>query len=100
MITLGAEGNKTVHQWSMWKLGEWSAASPITFDVHASGQTDWANGYACTGVDDPILSRRIYYCMLTEDFKTDGALKQNWQSNLGFAREVRSIRVLRVCSGS
>ncbi|KAK0552518.1 hypothetical protein OC845_001662 [Tilletia horrida] len=88
VLTLGAEGNKTVHQWSMWKLGEWKAASPVAFDVHATGQADWANGYACTGVNDPKLSRRIYYCMLTEDFKTDGALKQNWQNSLSLAREL------------
>lgn len=86
---MGAEGNKSVHSWQLFKLGQWKTGSPVEFEVHASGPLDWAAGYACTGVEDYKGGRRIYTCMFTEDFVTDGKYKQEWQNSLTLSREVR-----------
>ncbi|CAD6891130.1 unnamed protein product [Tilletia controversa] len=88
VFTMGAEGNKSDHSWQLWKLGEWKQASPVRFEVHATGALDWAAGYACTGVEDYKGGRRIFTCMFTEDFVTDGKYKQNWQNSLTLSREV------------
>ncbi|KAK0530606.1 hypothetical protein OC842_003878 [Tilletia horrida] len=87
-LTMGAEGNKSVHSWQLFKLGQWKTGSPVEFEVHASGPLDWAAGYACTGVEDYKGGRRIYTCMFTEDFVTDGKYKQEWQNSLTLSREV------------
>ncbi|KAE8216261.1 hypothetical protein CF327_g562 [Tilletia walkeri] len=88
VFTMGAEGNKSVHSWQLWKIGAWKPASPVEFEVHATGGLDWAAGYACTGVEDYKGGRRIYTCMFTEDFVTDGKYKQEWQNSLTLSREV------------
>jgi len=91
VITMGAEGNRTLHPWQMWKLGEWKASvtgGPVEFNVHATGLLDAANGYACTGVEDNSDGRRIYTCAFNEDFASDVHYKQEWRSSLSLLREI------------
>ncbi|KAE8251618.1 hypothetical protein A4X13_0g3917 [Tilletia indica] len=88
VFTMGVEGNMSGRPWQLWKIGVWKQASPVEFEVHASGRLDWAAGYACTGVEDYKGGRRIYTCMFTEDFITDGRFKQEWQNSLTLSREI------------